>query len=170
MLRAGAHVRVRTGDLFLTKEVLCLLSYVGPCRGAARVNGWLQCCRIGRSSATIGQSTEISDEIRGQTRPMRLFGWEAPPPGGWWAGRESNPHSRKTADLQSAELTTCSTYPRIQPARGVSPASSRVYPTPFSASTEAAANHRCALRDSARTGGRAAPPGPAPWRRRGPGS
>src|SRR6266508_454775 len=29
----------------------------------------------------------------------------------WWAGRESNPHSRKTADLQSAELTTCSTYP-----------------------------------------------------------
>src|SRR6266702_4675636 len=30
----------------------------------------------------------------------------------WWAGRESNPHSRMTADLQSAELTTCSTYPR----------------------------------------------------------
>ena len=26
---AGAHVRARTGDLFLTKEVLCLLSYVG---------------------------------------------------------------------------------------------------------------------------------------------
>jgi hypothetical protein len=25
----GAHVRARTGDLFLTKEVLCLLSYVG---------------------------------------------------------------------------------------------------------------------------------------------
>src|ERR671910_1702953 len=28
----GAHVRARTGDLFLTKEVLCLLSYVGPRR------------------------------------------------------------------------------------------------------------------------------------------
>src|SRR5437764_15018370 len=26
----GAHVRARTGDLFLTKEVLCQLSYVGP--------------------------------------------------------------------------------------------------------------------------------------------
>ena len=25
----GAHVRARTGDLFLTKEVLCQLSYVG---------------------------------------------------------------------------------------------------------------------------------------------
>jgi hypothetical protein len=27
----GAHNRIRTGDLFLTKEVLYLLSYVGPC-------------------------------------------------------------------------------------------------------------------------------------------
>src|SRR5438874_7565380 len=68
----GAHNRTRTDDLFLTKEVLCRLSYVGP---SPRVTG-------GR--------------------------W-------WWAGRESNPHSRKTADLQSAELTTCSTYPRAAP-------------------------------------------------------
>jgi hypothetical protein len=31
----GAHNRTRTDDLFLTKEVLCQLSYVGPksCRG-----------------------------------------------------------------------------------------------------------------------------------------
>jgi hypothetical protein len=27
----GAHNRIRTGDLFLTKEVLYLLSYVGLC-------------------------------------------------------------------------------------------------------------------------------------------
>ena len=26
----GAHNRIRTDDLFLTKEVLCRLSYVGP--------------------------------------------------------------------------------------------------------------------------------------------
>jgi hypothetical protein len=25
----GAHARIRTGDLFLTKEMLCHLSYVG---------------------------------------------------------------------------------------------------------------------------------------------
>src|SRR5215212_7647324 len=31
----GAHNRVRTDDLFLTKEVLCRLSYVGP--GASRM-------------------------------------------------------------------------------------------------------------------------------------
>src|SRR5204863_7499452 len=49
--RDGAHNRTRTDDLFLTKEVLCRLSYVGP---SPRVTG-----------------------------------------GRWWAGRESNPHSRR---------------------------------------------------------------------------
>ena len=36
--RVGAHNRVRTDDLFLTKEVLCRLSYVGPraSRGSRR--------------------------------------------------------------------------------------------------------------------------------------
>src|SRR5512133_1338155 len=29
LLQNGAHIRTRTGDLFLTKEVLYLLSYVG---------------------------------------------------------------------------------------------------------------------------------------------
>jgi hypothetical protein len=28
-LKSGAHVGIRTRDLFLTKEVLCRLSYVG---------------------------------------------------------------------------------------------------------------------------------------------
>src|SRR4029078_12706005 len=46
----GAHNRTRTDDLFLTKEVLCQLSYVGPGPIVLRVI--------------------------------------------WWAGRESNPHSR----------------------------------------------------------------------------
>src|SRR3954454_25065843 len=47
----GAHNRTRTDDLFLTKEVLCQLSYVGPGPIVLRVI--------------------------------------------WWAGRESNPHSRR---------------------------------------------------------------------------
>jgi hypothetical protein len=29
LVKNGAHIRTRTGDLFLTKEVLYLLSYVG---------------------------------------------------------------------------------------------------------------------------------------------
>jgi hypothetical protein len=64
----GAHNRTRTDDLFLTKEVLCRLSYVGPVPSDA---------------------------------------------GYWLVGREGiEPPQSKTADLQSAELTTCSTYPR----------------------------------------------------------
>src|SRR6476661_5144509 len=64
----GAHNRTRTDDLFLTKEVLCQLSYVGPVP-SVRAGG----CVVGREGIEPPQS--------------------------------------KTADLQSAELTTCSTYP-----------------------------------------------------------
>ena len=37
----GAHVRARTGDLVLTKDVLCQLSYVGTRRfcGKAEITG-----------------------------------------------------------------------------------------------------------------------------------
>jgi hypothetical protein len=31
-LNPGAHDRIRTGDLVLTKDTLCRLSYVGPVR------------------------------------------------------------------------------------------------------------------------------------------
>src|SRR3954452_12593122 len=69
----GAHNRTRTDDLFLTKEVLCQLSYVGP--------GPIVCCYV--------------------------------------VGREGiEPPQSKTADLQSAELTTCSTYPYAAAATG----------------------------------------------------
>ena len=33
MRLAGAHARIRTGDLFLTKEMLYRLSYVGGATG-----------------------------------------------------------------------------------------------------------------------------------------
>jgi hypothetical protein len=71
-------------------------------------DGRPQCRRIDRSSTTIGLARQISDSRRGSARIAPHSDGK-----GWWAGRESNPHSRKTADLQSAELTTCSTYPRI---------------------------------------------------------
>src|SRR6188508_408306 len=94
---------------------------------------WIQ-----RSSTTIGQPWEISVSHRGLAdRPVALR-MGSSSPGGWWAGRESNPHSRKTADLQSAELTTCSTYPRESAARNASPIEAGVYRTAMGASTDAA--------------------------------
>jgi hypothetical protein len=38
-LKNGAHIRTRTGDLFLTKEVLYLLSYVGMVEKLERETG-----------------------------------------------------------------------------------------------------------------------------------
>src|SRR5919106_2163332 len=68
----------------------------------------------------------------------------------WWAGRESNPHSRKTADLQSAELTTCSTYPHERPACGATPIDHEVYRQPGVGSTSGSTSaHECPDRGSA---------------------
>ena len=63
---------------------------------------------MGRSSTTIGQP--------GQTyaRCSRIWLTGASSVGKSLVGREGiEPPQSKTADLQSAELTTCSTYPRI---------------------------------------------------------
>src|SRR6202140_5444892 len=38
----GAHARIRTGDLFLTKEMLCHLSYVGGAQPSDSI-----CCILG---------------------------------------------------------------------------------------------------------------------------
>ena len=87
--KSGAHVRARTGDLFLTKEVLCQLSYVGTRR----------CVTRGQRAPAVSQDGPILDNRRSTcgnlcTGPRicwpEVFEWE-----GWWAGRESNPHSRR---------------------------------------------------------------------------
>ena len=135
--RAGAHVRVRTGDLFLTKEVLCLLSYVGPRRSVSRPatdeRSVVDSAILDNHRSTLGNlglRPRIGCPAGGSSdgKPSQ--------PEGWWAGRESNPHSRKTADLQSAELTTCSTYPRNRRRVGTSPTEAGVYRTAMGASTD----------------------------------
>ena len=68
----GAHVRARTGDLVLTKDVLCQLSYVGARRFCGK------------------------GEMTGNHMPILAnLGIGSLPVGRWWAGRESNPHSRR---------------------------------------------------------------------------
>jgi hypothetical protein len=85
----GAHVRARTGDLFLTKEVLCQLSYVG-----AR--------RLCRNRQRPSNHRSIFTNLCIGSLAVQVL-----------VGREGiEPPQSKTADLQSAELTTCSTYPR----------------------------------------------------------
>lgn len=72
----GAHVRVRTGDLFLTKEVLCLLSYVGPRRRATRARAGD--CSVAGSTNPRQLSVYLGKPRSGpelHERPRRLFGW-----------------------------------------------------------------------------------------------
>jgi hypothetical protein len=101
---SGAHVRARTGDLFLTKEVLCLLSYVGvPSMASPRApvsqDGWT----LRNHRSTFGNLWIRPRIARLESLRMDVM-----------VGREGiEPPQSKTADLQSAELTTCSTYPRI---------------------------------------------------------
>ena len=67
----GAHVRARTGDLFLTKEVLCLLSYVGPHRAMA----------VSQDRPILGNHRPISANLGLSLRfagvGVRSFRWKA---------------------------------------------------------------------------------------------
>src|SRR5687768_377187 len=64
----------------------------------------------GRTTSTA-RSTAATAAIRAPRRTGRFRVI-------WWAERESNPHSTKAADLQSAELTTCSICPSEHHSKG----------------------------------------------------
>ena len=105
----GAHVRVRTGDLVLTKDVLCQLSYVGPRR----------CVTRGLRASAVSQDEPILDKHRSiWSNLCRRSRIEAQSSDGkrWWAGRESNPHSRRRL------IYSQRSSPPAQPTHGPMPA------------------------------------------------
>ena len=55
--KAGADDRDRTGDLVLTKDALCQLSYIGP-------RAWLATARSGRKSAEGGRQLSAPSPVR----------------------------------------------------------------------------------------------------------
>jgi len=68
----GAHVRVRTGDLFLTKEVLCQLSYVGPRRACPL----LRARQILEDGPILDNHRPICANLAIRARLVRLVGRE----------------------------------------------------------------------------------------------
>jgi hypothetical protein len=94
----GAHVRARTGDLVLTKDVLCQLSYVG-----AR--------RFCRNPAMIGNHVPILVNLGIGYSERR---W-------WWAGRESNPHSRRRLIYSQRSSPPAQPTQRLRSAGGALP-------------------------------------------------
>ena len=110
---AGAHVRVRTGDLFLTKEVLCLLSYVGPFRGASR----------GQRVAAVSQDRPILSNHRSilvnlARDPRSLAGPLRRSSDGKRGGQGGN----RTPTVERRLIYSQRSSPPAQPTHGIEPA------------------------------------------------
>jgi hypothetical protein len=97
-----AHDGNRTHDLFLTKEVLYRLSYVGMFH--ADINQ-----RFG-----AGNGTRTRDPELGRLALYQLSYSRSPfDRQNWWRGEDSNLRRHKPADLQSAPFGHSGTSPRF---------------------------------------------------------
>src|SRR5262245_58602991 len=112
---AGAHDRIRTGDLFLTKEVLYRLSYMGPVTPSVHSMSRPRPTWSGKRDSNPRPSAWKADAL-----PTELFPpWilvRFPLHASWWRGKDSNLRRHKPADLQSAPFVHSGTSPR-SPAR-----------------------------------------------------
>src|SRR6516164_10294421 len=113
-MAAGAHDRIRTGDLVLTKDALYRLSYMGPTARPVRYD------RAHSPAGGAGNGTRTRDPQLGRlmlyqlsysrarlVRRLRSFPLHA----GWWRGKDSNLRRHKPADLQSAPFGHSGTSP-----------------------------------------------------------
>ena len=85
----GAHERIRTADLILTKDVLYQLSYMGEVIEMIQETG-----KSGRRGSNSRHSAWKADALPTELLP-RGVGHE-------WMGKDSNLRSSDAADLQSA--------------------------------------------------------------------
>ena len=110
---AGAHDRIRTGDLFLTKEVLYRLSYMGPLTPSIHSLSQPRLSWSGKRDSNPRPSAWKADAL-----PTELFPpWilvRSPLHASWWRGKDSNLRRHKPADLQSAPFVHSGTSPRCQ--------------------------------------------------------
>ena len=112
-----AHDGIRTRDLFLTKEVLYRLSYMGPifisCLASAAALG------VTWHDAALWSGKRDSNPRprawKARALPTELFPpTQAPKPtpgDHWWRGEDSNLRRHKPADLQSAPFGHSGTSP-----------------------------------------------------------
>src|SRR5262249_26493277 len=139
-----AHDGNRTHDLFLTKEVLCRLSYVGIFIN--RLSGAVPPSRVERNvsflletSGTLANQflkrlapkTRIWSGKRDSNQRPRAWKARALPtelfplcyggPRVWWRGEDSNLRRRTPADLQSAPFGRSGTSPHTPAAKITSP-------------------------------------------------
>src|SRR3989442_12439308 len=111
--RSGAHVRDRTGDLVLTKDALCRLSYMGERKAHEPQNSWSgkrdsnpRPPVLKAGALPLSYSRPSESRVRQSRR--------------WWGGEDLNPRRRTPADLQHAPFGHLGTSPN-PPARAPNP-------------------------------------------------
>ena len=90
----GAHDGTRTRDLFLTKEVLYHLSYVGT------TSAW-----SGKRDSNPRPSAWKADALAVELFPQKR----------WWTGVDSNHRSQLATGLQPAPFSCSGARPRVAP-------------------------------------------------------
>jgi hypothetical protein len=106
--KIGAHDGIRTRDLFLTKEVLYRLSYMGV---APRC--FLAAATLAPKWSGRRDSNPRPRAWKARALPTELLPLSAGDVDNWWRGEDSNLRRHKPADLQSAPFGHSGTSPRF---------------------------------------------------------
>jgi hypothetical protein len=112
-----AHDGIRTRDLFLTKEVLYRLSYMGIVPATSPLSlskpnaQWLPKWSGRRDSNPRPRAWKA------RALPTELLPHSAGAVENWWRGEDSNLRRHKPADLQSAPFGHSGTSPGVTPHR-----------------------------------------------------
>jgi hypothetical protein len=106
---SGAHDGIRTRDLFLTKEVLYRLSYMGP--DFVSTHGSRHDTDYGAGNGIRTRDPELGRLALYQLSYSRPPRKPLPPANQWWRGEDSNLRRHKPADLQSAPFGHSGTSP-----------------------------------------------------------
>jgi hypothetical protein len=104
-----AHDGIRTRDLFLTKEVLYRLSYMGP--DFISAHGSWRDTAYGAGNGIRTRDPELGRLALYQLSYSRPPRKPTPPANHWWRGEDSNLRRHKPADLQSAPFGHSGTSP-----------------------------------------------------------
>ena len=104
-----AHDGIRTRDLFLTKEVLYRLSYMGP--HFISTHGSWHDTAYGAGNGIRTRDPELGRLALYQLSYSRPPREPTPPANHWWRGEDSNLRRHKPADLQSAPFGHSGTSP-----------------------------------------------------------
>ncbi len=117
----GADDRDRTGDLVLTKDVLCQLSYIGLRRFAASAD---KSAKLRRASEPFGRQVGRTSPGVRTAQPISRphFARRQPPPTSRWPASRSGEHSEPETGLPAEAARAARVSRRLERETGIEPA------------------------------------------------